>query len=60
VRSPLTTVYVPIGVFGTRYHVFVSGARVVSKPGASRLVLRTLRGAAEVRLGLIVGYPPAP
>jgi endoglycosylceramidase len=48
VRSPLTTVYIPVGAFGPRYRVSVRGARVVSAPGASRLLLRTVHGASSV------------
>jgi endoglycosylceramidase len=47
-RSPLTTVYVPRSAFGGHYRVTVKGARVVSRPGASELVLRTIRGASSV------------
>jgi endoglycosylceramidase len=52
VRDPFTVVYVPRSDYAGGYHVQVSGARVVSRAGSSRLVLRTLRGAGSVSVTL--------
>ena len=48
--STLTTVYIPVSALGSHYRATVSGAQVVSAPGASQLVLRTVRGASSVQL----------
>jgi endoglycosylceramidase len=53
-RSSLTVVYIPTtGLLGHSYHVIVGGAHVVSAPGASRLVLRTLPGASSVKVTVL-------
>jgi endoglycosylceramidase len=57
VRAP-TVVYVPPIHYPGGYRVAVSGARVVSQPGATLLELANRRGAGEVRL--VVGPATSP